>query len=101
MDPDVGRTRPSIMPTVVLLPAPFGPRKPNTSPRCNSRFRFFTASIWPNLLVSPVKRTTVSLDFWVVLSVMFDSLSSAADVQANGQVGIYHINFGQRHDRPP
>jgi hypothetical protein len=32
MAPDVGRMKSSIVRIVVLLPAPLGPRKPNTSP---------------------------------------------------------------------
>jgi hypothetical protein len=31
-DPDVGASRVPRVRTVVVLPAPFGPRKPNTSP---------------------------------------------------------------------
>src|SRR5215218_2406298 len=34
--PAVGRIRPTSMRIVVVLPAPFGPRKPNTSPACTS-----------------------------------------------------------------
>src|SRR6202165_4516359 len=36
-EPDVGRIRPSNMRSVVVFPAPFGPRNPKTSPRCTSR----------------------------------------------------------------
>src|ERR1700681_446243 len=44
-DPDVGRIRPSNMRSVVVFPAPFGPRNPNTSPRCTSRSSASTAVI--------------------------------------------------------
>src|SRR5215469_11962964 len=43
--PLVGNTSPSIIFTDVLLPAPFGPKKPKTSPRGTSRVRFRTATL--------------------------------------------------------
>ena len=43
--PDVGRTRPSSIRNVVVLPAPFGPRKPYTSPRRTRSSRSSTATI--------------------------------------------------------
>src|SRR6266516_494281 len=45
--PFVGRIKPNIIPTVVLLPEPFGPRKPNTSPRSKRMFKLSTAVIRP------------------------------------------------------
>src|SRR6266446_4026979 len=46
---------------VVVLPAPFGPSRPNTLPRGTSRERSFTAT-WPaNALVTPRRRIAVSL----------------------------------------
>ena len=51
--PPVGRTRPSSIRSVVVLPAPFGPRKPYTSPRAPVRLTPSTASRSPYLLVSP------------------------------------------------
>src|ERR1051326_5849166 len=39
--------------TDVLLPAPFGPRKPKTSPRGTSRVRFRTATFPSKTLRSP------------------------------------------------
>src|SRR2546425_821800 len=46
---------------VVVLPAPFGPSRPNTLPRGTSRERPFTAT-WPaNALVTPCRRIAVSL----------------------------------------
>ena len=41
--PDDGRRIPAIMRSVVVLPAPLGPRKPNSSPRGTSRSTAFTA----------------------------------------------------------
>ncbi len=32
-EPEVGRSKPTIILIVVLFPAPFGPRKPKNSPR--------------------------------------------------------------------
>src|SRR6266568_9531226 len=45
---------------VVVLPAPFGPSRPNTLPRGTSRDRSLTAT-WPaNALVTPRRRIAVS-----------------------------------------
>src|ERR1700674_317652 len=61
-DPDVGRIRPSNIRRVVVFPAPFGPRKPKTSPRCTSRSRLSTAVIdGPYRLVSLLVIMTFSL----------------------------------------
>src|SRR4030095_412159 len=49
--PEVGCSRPVSIFTVVDLPDPFGPRKPKIAPREISRFRFRTATSWPNFLV--------------------------------------------------
>ena len=58
--PDVASTRPSSIRTVVVLPEPFAPRKPNTSPRRTSRSTPSTAVSLPNRLVSPRVRMTAS-----------------------------------------
>ena len=42
-DPDVGRRMPAIIRSVVVFPAPLGPRKPNSSPRGTSRSTLSTA----------------------------------------------------------
>src|SRR5918993_676310 len=57
-EPDVGRTRPSTMRNVVLLPAPFGPRKPVTCPGRTSKLRSCTAVTAPKRFVSP--RATIA-----------------------------------------
>jgi hypothetical protein len=44
---------PSAMRSVVVLPAPLGPRKPVMSPRRALQVTFFTASLPPKLFVSP------------------------------------------------
>ena len=50
------------MPTVVVLPAPFGPSSPKISPRCTARSRRSTARTWPprpsKTLVSATVRMT-------------------------------------------
>ena len=51
--PEVGRMMSSSMRIVVVLPAPLGPRKPNTSPRSISRSRSATAVNSPKRFVSP------------------------------------------------
>ncbi len=45
--PAVGRTRPSSIRRVVVLPAPFGPRKPNTWPASTVSSSWFTAALAP------------------------------------------------------
>src|SRR6266576_5975251 len=48
----IGETQPIIR-IVEVLPAPFGPRKPNDSPRATSKSTWSTATNEPNRLVSP------------------------------------------------
>src|SRR4249919_4012787 len=50
--PLIGETQPIIR-MVEVLPAPFGPRKPNDSPRATSKSMASTATNEPNRLVSP------------------------------------------------
>src|SRR5688500_11540751 len=47
IEPAVGRRIPAIMRRVVVLPAPLGPRKPNSSPRATCRDNEFTAVNFP------------------------------------------------------
>src|SRR3954465_4461117 len=47
MDPLVGSSSPVRQPIVVLLPDPFGPRKPNIDPLGTSSERFSTATTVP------------------------------------------------------
>ena len=58
--PDVGLTRVHKMLMVVDLPAPFGPRKPNVSPRLTSKSMPRTASRSPYRLVSLLTAIAVS-----------------------------------------
>src|SRR5215510_7367304 len=58
--PDGGETQPIIR-IVDDLPAPFGPRKPNASPRYRSKSIPSTAVNPPNFLVRPRARTSTSL----------------------------------------
>src|SRR6476661_3487190 len=51
--PAVGRTRPSSMRSVVVLPLPFGPRKPVIRPDSTVKVSSSTAVKVPNRLVSP------------------------------------------------
>src|SRR3977135_1531655 len=51
--PAVGGDTQPIMRMVELLPAPFGPRKPNASPRCTSKSTPSTAMRSPNCFTSP------------------------------------------------
>src|SRR5918997_6785037 len=51
--PVTGETQ-AIMRIVVVLPAPLGPRKPNTSPRCTVKSTPSTATSRPKRLLSAV-----------------------------------------------
>src|SRR5690348_3484384 len=51
-DPLVGRSRPISSRIVVLLPAPFGPRKPKTSPSSTENETSLMARLAPYVLVS-------------------------------------------------
>ena len=58
MCPAVGAIRPSNMRMVVVLPAPFGPRKPYTWPAATSRSSSLTAIVSPKRLVRLVQLMT-------------------------------------------
>src|SRR4051794_6776984 len=49
--PDVGLMRPTSIRIVVVFPAPFGPRKPKTSPRCSSKETLSTIVLSPMIFV--------------------------------------------------
>src|SRR3954452_5434717 len=49
--PDVGLMRPTSIRIVVVLPAPFGPRKPKISPRCSSNETLSTIVLSPMTFV--------------------------------------------------
>src|SRR5438270_11373547 len=51
--PEVGASRPQTILIVVVLPAPLGPRKANSSPPRTSRSRSSTARLLPKTLVTP------------------------------------------------
>ena len=55
--PSVGMTRVVSMPTVVVLPAPFGPSSPKISPRWTRRLRFSTARSGPAAAVEDLGQT--------------------------------------------
>src|SRR5690606_13203157 len=59
--PEVGVASVHSMLIVVVLPAPFGPRKPNTSPGATSKLTPFTASKSPNRLRSSCTHTAGTL----------------------------------------
>ena len=59
--PDVGLTMVVSMPTVVVLPAPFGPSRPKISPCSTVRSRPSTAVVAPKTLVSRAVRMTAAM----------------------------------------
>src|SRR5438105_4218172 len=58
--PALGRTTVDNTRTVVVFPAPLGPRKPNTSPVETSKLTSSSAVLCPNRLVRPRARIAVS-----------------------------------------
>src|SRR3954471_2163492 len=60
-EPVLGEMKQVKIRIVVDLPAPFGPRKPTTSPRFTSKFTLSRARTTPNRLVSPLA--------WIITSV--------------------------------
>src|SRR5690349_3204464 len=60
--PEVGRSSVQSTEMVVVLPAPFGPRKPKTSPACTSKLTPLTAVNadlpWPYCLTRSLTSTT-------------------------------------------
>src|SRR5262245_17336354 len=56
--PALGTKMPISMRMVVVLPAPLGPRKPNTSPCCTEKSRLRTATKAPYCLPKPSNRIT-------------------------------------------
>ena len=62
-DPAVERTRPNRHRIVVVLPAPFGPRKPNTPPAGTSRSRPATATAVPDLERYSLRRPRIEIGY--------------------------------------
>ena len=54
--------------TVVVFPAPFGPRKPKTSPSSTCRVRFSTAVRLPNFLVRFSVSITLGSPVWAAFN---------------------------------
>src|SRR6266853_491170 len=70
--PLVAFTKPSRTFIVVVLPAPFGPRKPKTSPAWTLRFRSFTASFLPGAFFCAGYSTRKFLVSKIVSTLAFD-----------------------------
>src|SRR3954451_17187481 len=60
--PASGRSSPAIRRSVVVLPAPVGPSSTTNSPSLMSRSRASTATVSPNALRTPVRRTSAMGD---------------------------------------
>src|SRR3979411_1003944 len=79
--------RPSSMRSVVVFPAPLGPRKPKTSPRCTSRSSESTAVIdAPYRFVRP----WVVMTFPFAIGISFTNRSVTLTVDAT-RVGRRHL----------
>ena len=102
--PPVGVSRPRIIRMVVDLPAPFGPRKPVTSPGSTSNDSWFTAMVLPNFLVSSTASIMTSsvVVAWVVsLSptgavVLRLPVSSCRPVAVRGQLFVGCVRTASR-----
>src|SRR3954447_13548141 len=95
--PALGRTRPSSIRSVVVLPAPLGPRKPYTSPRRTVRSTASTAVRGPKVLVSRRVLT-------IVASIPRILRSPASPVVPPGTAPRYadlRSAAAARHGRPP
>ena len=75
IDPSSGWRSPSSISTVVVLPAPFGPSRPNTSPAATSKLTPSTALMSPYVLWTSSTRMTGTAT--VVVVVIGRSLSTA------------------------
>src|SRR5665647_2448472 len=53
MEPESGRSKPVIIDSVVVLPAPLGPTIPKKDPARTSRSMPDTATVWPKLFIRP------------------------------------------------
>src|SRR5512142_521866 len=76
--PPLGAMRPVSILIVVVLPAPFGPRKPKISPRFTSKLTAFTASTFTDLK-KPVKK---------VFERSFTSMSASPIALLRGRRGL-------------
>src|SRR5438094_1412141 len=86
--PEVGVRRPSSSLTAVVLPAPLGPRKPNTSPRGTVIVRPARATVLPKRLVSSTVLTAVvpaAASSGTAAAVSVFSASSAMSAEPNGE----------------
>ena len=80
--PLVAGNKPHSMRKVVVLPAPFGPSKPNISPRLTAKEVLFTAMKSPNLRTrsrtSIITSSLVSLNAPCALAELLESEAAAA-----------------------
>src|SRR4030067_2283021 len=74
--PDVGVRRVQRIFMVVVLPAPFGPRKPNSSPFLTLKETSLTAVITPFLVLKFLVRFTTSIMFILQFSI-YNSISKS------------------------
>ena len=81
--PDVGATRPSNNFSDVVLPAPFGPKKPKTSPRGTARDKPATATLRPNSRRNAAVSIAYSGIYCRVCAISSSSSPLAAPATAN------------------
>ena len=82
--PAVGIMKPASMRIVVDLPAPFGPRKPNTSPRATLNETLSTAVKPPKRLVSPAISISAGWPSTVTLRRPLGSRRAAGIAESQG-----------------
>src|SRR5438876_4259571 len=77
--------------SVVVLPAPFGPRKPNTSPSRTSRSSPSTAASEPKRFVSFSVRMTVSmLRVYGRIVPVLDRVTTTDDARKQRELSFLH-----------
>src|SRR6266849_5793911 len=77
--PEVGRRRPHSIRSVVVLPAPLAPRKPNTSPRIAWKLTPSTAASAPYRLTS-WRASTAGADAFGALGIVVGRLQGLPEV---------------------
>ena len=90
--PDVGATRPSSSFSDVVLPAPFGPKKPKTSPRGTARDKPATATLRPNSRRNAAVSIAYSGIYCRVCAISSSSSPLTAPATANVSPPADHIS---------
>src|SRR5262252_598379 len=86
MSPASGAVMFMIMRIVVVLPAPFGPSKPNIAPLGTDRERLSTARNFPNDFETPVRPIAVSIGSTIITEFLGGGLAAAVQLSIHQDV---------------